>query len=356
MRVHAARALTTRPTVSVVVPCYNYGHYLGVAVASALDQPGLDVRVIVVDDASPDGSAAVAHELAAADPRVEVLVHPTNRGHIATYNDGLARADGDYVVLLSADDALMPGALTRAVALMEAHPDVAMTYGYAVDFTDEVPAGSDASGWWSTWTGEEWIALVARRGRNLVVNPEVVVRGRVMREIGGYDPVHPHAGDLEVWLRAAALGGVGRVNGTVQAAYRVHGANMHTTTYGALESDLTNVGAVFDTFLSPTGAGAGCRDAARLRARARRAIATQAVAAACRQGLPEEERQVLADLARRQWPGITRTLRWQLLSVSRSASRSARTARPAAVGHAVAEQVERVRWAVRWRRWRALGT
>ena len=106
MRFHSPRALGRTPRVSVVIPCYNYGRYLPAAVASALDQQGLDVDVLVVDDASPDGSHLVAQELAASDPRVDVLVHENNAGHIQTYNDGLARAEGDYVVLLSADDLL----------------------------------------------------------------------------------------------------------------------------------------------------------------------------------------------------------------------------------------------------------
>ncbi|MGZ4476136.1 MAG: glycosyltransferase family 2 protein, partial [Nocardioides sp.] len=121
--------LRTRPRVSVVVPCYNYGRYLPDAVGSALDQSGLDVDVLIVDDCSTDDSAAVALRLADADPRVRLLRHETNRGHIQTYNDGLAAVTGDYVVLLSADDLLTPDSLTRAVALMEAHPRVGLVYG-----------------------------------------------------------------------------------------------------------------------------------------------------------------------------------------------------------------------------------
>ena len=59
------------------------------------DQEGVDVRVLIIDDASPDDSAEVAKKIAARDPRVEVVVHATNRGHIATYNEGLLDwADG----------------------------------------------------------------------------------------------------------------------------------------------------------------------------------------------------------------------------------------------------------------------
>src|ERR1700738_5097729 len=108
-------------SVSVVIPCYNYGHFLEEAVGSALTgQDGVDVRVLIIDDASPDDSAQQAHRIAAADPRVEVRVHETNKRHIATYNEGLLEwADGVYVALLSADDRLAPGAPGRAGAPLD---------------------------------------------------------------------------------------------------------------------------------------------------------------------------------------------------------------------------------------------
>ena len=82
MRIERPSALRSKPTVSVVIPCYNYGRYLPQAVASALDQERVEVEVIVVDDASTDGSADVAHGLAQDDPRIQVIVHAVNRGHI----------------------------------------------------------------------------------------------------------------------------------------------------------------------------------------------------------------------------------------------------------------------------------
>ena len=128
-------------SVSVVIPCYRYGHYLAECVASVLDhQPGVDVRVLIIDDASPDDSAEQARALAAADPRIEVRVHAQNMGHIATYNEGLLEwADGDYSVLLSADDRLTPGALTRAAGLLDARPEVGFCYGHPVHFQHPGP-------------------------------------------------------------------------------------------------------------------------------------------------------------------------------------------------------------------------
>ena len=128
-------------SVSVVIPCYKYGHFLEEAVASVLDdQPGVDVRALIIDDASPDDSAEMARKIAARDPRVEVIVHATNKGNIATYNEGLLEwADGDYCVLMSADDRLTPGALRRATDLLDAHPGVGFVYGHSLWVMDGAP-------------------------------------------------------------------------------------------------------------------------------------------------------------------------------------------------------------------------
>ena len=98
------------PSVSVIVPCYRYADVLEGCVSSILEQEDVDVRVLILDDCSPDDTPAVASRLAAADPRVEYRRNEQNLGLIGTANAGLQWADGDYVVLISADDVLVPGA------------------------------------------------------------------------------------------------------------------------------------------------------------------------------------------------------------------------------------------------------
>jgi glycosyltransferase involved in cell wall biosynthesis len=220
-------------SVSVVIPCYNYGHYLQDAVASAFDgQDGLDVRVLVIDDASTDDSADVARQIAARDARVEVKVHPRNRGHIATYNEGLLEwADADYTVLLSADDRLTPGALRRAADLLDAHPEVGFAYGHPVHFqhgTDLPPARTSVQGW-SVWSGQWWIERRFRDAQSCITCPEVMVRTALQKRVGGYDPRLPHTGDMEMWMRLSAYADVGFIRGVDQAFYRVHGNNMNKT-------------------------------------------------------------------------------------------------------------------------------
>lgn len=238
MRFQRPGPLMTRPSVSVVIPCYNYGHFLPAAVRSALDHEGVDVQVLIVDDASPDGSASVAQALALTDSRVDVLLHERNAGHIQTYNDGLAKATGDYLVLLSADDMLPRNSLTRAVALLERNPGVGMVYGYARSFTDahvDTPARTRS---WSVWPGRQWLKATALTGRCFVTNPEAVFRREALLQTDMFDPRLPHSGDFDLWMTIATRWDIARVNGPVQAHYRVHDANMHLTTYAGWLTDL----------------------------------------------------------------------------------------------------------------------
>ncbi|MCW2715306.1 MAG: glycosyl transferase family 2, partial [Frankiales bacterium] len=144
------------PTVSVIVPCYRYGHFLPQCVESVTSQIGVDVQVLIIDDASGDGSADVARGIAAQDDRVHVVVHEVNKGHLTTYDEGFAWADGAFTVLLSADDLLVPGSLARATTLMSAHPEVGFVYGRSVYFVDQPPALRTGPGRPHVWNGHDW--------------------------------------------------------------------------------------------------------------------------------------------------------------------------------------------------------
>jgi glycosyltransferase involved in cell wall biosynthesis len=217
-------------SVSVVIPCYGYGHFLESAVASVLDdQKGVDVRVLIIDDASPDDSAGVAAKIAARDPRVETIVHETNKGNIATFNEGLLEwADGDYCLLMSADDRATPGALRRARDLLDAHPSVGFVYGHSLWCIDGMPlptARMKVRGW-SVWPSQWWLEHRFRQAENPIQSPEIVVRTSLQKRVGGYDSQLPKAADMEMFMRLAANADVGFIRGVDQAYYRVHGHNM----------------------------------------------------------------------------------------------------------------------------------
>lgn len=351
MRLHRPALLSGSARVSVVVPCYRYGRYLGGAVESALDQPGLDVDVLIVDDASPDDSAEIAQSIAANDPRVRVLINKTNQRHIATYNRGIAHVTGEFVVVLSADDLLVPGSVTRAVALMKAHPSVGFVYGCAPRFRGAAPRPRRGPVLWATWSGHEWLGRQCRRGSNVIMSPEVVMRRAVLTELGAYDPEMPHAADMELWLRAALHWDVGRVIGPDQAFYRQHDANMHVDTFGGVVDDLIARRQVSDKVLDEEALGL-IPDVGRQRLHqlSRRALALEAVETAIYavdRGLPggRERAKVCLDFASETWPDIRNSRLWRATETPAGTTRSSFRSRGTAV-------LRRVRHSGRWRlRW-----
>lgn len=185
--------------ISVVMPCYNAAPYLEEAIGSVLRQSCPHVELIVVDDGSTDGSAAIAARLAADHPgRVNVL-HQTNSGPYAARNQGLAHARGNFVAFLDADDTWHPDALSRLyAALSETHADVAYC-GWqhvgeaATDTQAHIPpdyAGPDAA------------------ARFLQSCPwpinGVLMRRQVIDALRGFSERLPTAMDYDLWLRMLA--------------------------------------------------------------------------------------------------------------------------------------------------------
>jgi glycosyltransferase involved in cell wall biosynthesis len=221
-------------SVDVIVPCYRYGHFLRQCVSSVLSQSGVDVRILIIDDASPDNTAHVATELVKEDQRVTFIKHVDNKGHIATYNEGIEWASADYMLLLSADDYLLPGALCRAATIMDTHSEVGFTFGNVVELTDsgiEIPRRSGAALPQETDCILQGIEFIKLSGAEVLVNTcTAVVRTTAQKLAGGYRTELPHAGDMEMWLRLAARSAVGFVT-AYQGVYRRHSANMSSAHY-----------------------------------------------------------------------------------------------------------------------------
>jgi glycosyltransferase involved in cell wall biosynthesis len=259
--------------IDVVVPCYKYGHFLAGCVESILNQSIKDVRVLIIDDASPDESAVVARDLARQDARIQVEVHKENRGHIATYNEGIEWASAPYFLILSADDLLAPGALKRAVDILNRRDDVVLTYGGCIELWpgQPLPLMDDKylDAQWHVRPGLDYVQETCIKLSNLVPTPTAIARTSVQKRIGGYRPALWHAGDMEMWLRFAAHGSVAKTS-VVQGFYRKHGNNMSTPVYKKVVENYVQQKQVFDVFF--TGDGAILPGAARLHQQTKRRL------------------------------------------------------------------------------------
>lgn len=238
--------------VDVVVPCYNYGHFLAACVESVLRQSVGDLRVLIVDDASSDESLAVARRLARDDSRVTVISHTRNRGHIETYNEGIAWASADYFLLLSADDILVDGALQRATEVMDANSDVGLTYGKSILWFDYLPFPDLPSNETYTWVRHDLITEMCATSRNVVPTPTAIARTQCQKAIGGYRASLPHTADMEMWLRFGANCSVAKID-AVQAVYRRHSTAMSNAYFEDRMSDLRQCRLAFDSFFEDCG-------------------------------------------------------------------------------------------------------
>jgi GT2 family glycosyltransferase len=114
----------TRPSVSVIIPNYNYSKTLALCLTSALAQTHRPAEVIVVDDASTDRSRDIAARFGCT-----LIEQPVNRGVSAARNAGAAAASGEILFFLDSDVALAPDAVAGAVGQLAADPGCGCVYG-----------------------------------------------------------------------------------------------------------------------------------------------------------------------------------------------------------------------------------
>ena len=118
--------MNAKPTFSVIIPVYNAEKTLADAVRSVTGQSFADFELLLVDDCSPDGSAALAQTFCEEDGRIRLLHMEQNGGAARARNAGIAAAAGRYVMFLDSDDVYADGLLERAAAALEGEPDVVL--------------------------------------------------------------------------------------------------------------------------------------------------------------------------------------------------------------------------------------
>lgn len=193
-----------RGLVSIIIPCYNHGRYLGEAIESALAQTYRPIEVIVVDDGSTDNSA----EIATGYP--VTLITQDNQGTGAALNHCVRLAKGEYLVRLDADDKLHPSFVGRCIRILEEHPEYAFVYTWAILF-------GDRSGVFYSRPYD-----VHRLKFGNYFPTEALIRAEAIREVGGFDPGLPWMEDWDFWLSLAERGLRGRLLPEALVYYRQH--------------------------------------------------------------------------------------------------------------------------------------
>lgn len=120
----------TMPLVTTVIPSFNHARYIEQAMQSVLDQDYPNIELIVVDDGSSDDSREVIRAFVEKHPQVIAILNETNRGQSSAFNQGIARANGEFIQMLPSDDWYLPHKTRVQVEkFLASPPEVGVVYG-----------------------------------------------------------------------------------------------------------------------------------------------------------------------------------------------------------------------------------
>jgi Glycosyl transferase family 2 len=184
-----------RSDVSVVLTLHNYGGVVGEAITSVARSDYAAFELIVVDDASSDGSVAVARAALEARPWMSsmLIALGENVGLARARNLGIERSRGEFVFILDADNAIYPTALGELVRALREDRDAAFAYGIIEEFDTRGPSGLRS---WHGWDARRLIY------GNYIDAMAMIERSRVL-ELGGYstDPRLYGWEDFDLWCQ-----------------------------------------------------------------------------------------------------------------------------------------------------------
>ncbi|MCZ8379299.1 glycosyltransferase family 2 protein [Mycobacterium sp. CPCC 205372] len=257
--------------MDVAIPSYQYAPYLRESAMSVLSQRVPNLRLLIVDNGSTDGSQDIARDIAAVDDRVTLYLNARNRGMFHSYNRAIDWAEADYFILLDADDQLAADSLASAVDFLEAHPEVAFLYGVEGRLVDGLLDPGRCDGWTAKWgvvSGEDFIRQTCRDSFCDIGAPAMIMRTRALKKAGHLREELVRTNDFEMYLRLAMYGDVAWTN-RVLGIRRLHQAQLSTPYNEHRVLDFLEHERAFESFFAHEGAA--MPGASRLLAQARRA-------------------------------------------------------------------------------------
>ncbi len=200
----------TQPLVSTIVPAFAGERFLAAALDSVAAQTYRPLETIVVDDCSPDRSAAIASER----EDVRVIRQRQQLGVAVARNTGLAAARGELIAFLDQDDEWLPRKLERQVELLAAHPDVDIVHtAMEVVLMPGTPR--------PPWLKPEWLLAP----QPAFLPSSWLVRRAAFERIGDFDPRYASGCDSDWLVRARDAGLRSELLPDPLIRWRVHGAN-----------------------------------------------------------------------------------------------------------------------------------
>jgi len=182
------------PLVSIITPSYNQADYLEQTLQSVLAQDYAPIEYLVVDGASTDNSLDIIRRYA---DRLAWWISEPDSGQAEAINKGLKRARGEIVAWLNSDDLYLPGAITQAVAALQADPELSLVFGDAITIDAEGKPINKLT--FGDWRLEELARF------RIVCQPAVFMRRSALEDAGYLDPSYHLLLDHQLWIRIARI-------------------------------------------------------------------------------------------------------------------------------------------------------
>lgn len=194
--------------VSIIIPSYNYGKYIGETLKSLIAQTYQNWECIVIDDGSKDDTRQVVNKFAEQDERIKYF-YQDNAGQASARNHGLRFAKGKYIQFLDADDLLEFLKLERHVVFLEAHSEIDLVYGESRYFRSEFLSERRFSVWESNLP---WMSKISG-GKTKIIEKLIegniftvsspLVRKTAIEAVGEFDMNLVPIEDWDYWMRCA---------------------------------------------------------------------------------------------------------------------------------------------------------
>lgn len=193
--------------VSIITPSYNQASYLEETIRSVIEQEHSPVEYFVVDGGSEDGSVEIIQKYA---DQISWWVSERDAGQGEAINKGLSRARGEFIAWLNSDDLFLPGAITKAVSVLAANPELGMVFGDAISINEQgLPLNQLTFGDWG---------LPELMQFRIICQPAVFMRKTMLDKAGHLDPAFHYLLDHHLWIRMARLAPVQHIPEPLAAA------------------------------------------------------------------------------------------------------------------------------------------
>jgi len=222
------------PKISVLLPAYNAQAFVAKAIESILGQTFTDFEFLIFDDGSTDKTLDIIKGFAKKDDRIRIISRP-NKGLVATLNEGLGLARGEFIARQDADDISLPERFESEIQYLEAHPNVGLVGSNYISINE---SGTKDVFVTNVFTHPEdlkmCLVLCNQFGHGSIMMRKSVVQK--VEGVKGYDPAVGHVEDYDFFVRISRVTDVANIEKPLYKWRRVKTSVTHTNSESQIKS------------------------------------------------------------------------------------------------------------------------